>query len=154
MLFQSVKKYFYCPRCLRNLWLVVFPGLEVLFILEIVEVAWFPHPSWIRIDLGIYVALLQLCAHSCQPWSEGGERFNYNASDSSEQRSQCLLQQQLSSAWNYHMEGPPHSYLTPLLEACLMEQEFHVSTCPALFRCRWHAHSNLRDLMSLSSALT
>ena len=62
-LFQSVKKYFYYPRCLRNLRLVVFPGLEVLFILEIVEVARFAHPSWIRIDLGIYVALLAaLCS--------------------------------------------------------------------------------------------
>lgn len=50
------------------------------------------------------------------------------------------------------MEGPPHSYLTPLLEACLMDREFPVSTCSALFRCRWQAHSSLRGLTSLSSA--
>lgn len=33
-----------------------------------------------------------------------------------------------------------------------MDQEFHVSTCSALFKCRWQAHSSLRGLTSLSSA--
>lgn len=37
-LFSNVKKDFLRPRCLRHLWLMGFPGIEVPFVVEIVEV--------------------------------------------------------------------------------------------------------------------
>lgn len=87
-----------------------FPGIEVPFVVEIVEVEWFPPPSWIRTGSRIYVPLLaalpsQLSALVRGWW--GG--LIIMLLTVSEQRAQCLLHQQLGSAWSCQAENAPVS---------------------------------------------